>query len=432
MKSLNFVFLLHEPQGFKDYKFFDIGIDHYYYDDYANEQAIQNLCEKCYLPANRTMAEIIRDTKGKFKVSFAISGLMLEKLEVSSPEVIESFAELAKSGCVEFLAMPYSYSLASLYDEDEFEKQLKRQAAKIEQLFGYKPTTVFNTAMIYSDQIGEKIADLGFRTTIIEGAKHVMGWKSPRFVYSHSYLKNLKLLVRDSRLSDDLNYRFSDRSWSEHPLTAEKFIDWIAATPENETAFNVMMGYEALGIRNRAESGIFEFFKALPYFCIKNNIAFATPQEVADTYKVFEPLPVVYPTSWLGGEKNTNDYNGNELQAEALEKLYSIANRVNMSQNTILLHDWYRLQDADNFYKMSEAYFSSGGGRYDSIYQAFTNYMNILSDFMDRVNAQFPSSVDDEELNSLLTTIRNQNDEINALNAKVQSLKQSLKEAIKR
>lgn len=432
MKSLNFIFLLHESQVFKDYKFFDIGDDHYYYDDHANEQAIQNLCENCYLPANRTMAEIIRNTKGKFKVSFAISGLMLEKLEVSAPEVIESFVELAKSGCVEFLAMPYSYSLASLYDEDEFAKQLQKQAAKIEQLFGYKPTTVFNTAMIYSDQIGEKISELGFRTAIIEGAKHVMGWKSPHFVYSHSYLKNLKLLIRDSRLSDDLNYRFSQRNWSEYPLTAEKFIDWIASTPDNENAFNIMTNYDVLGIRNRVESGIFEFFKALPYYCIKNNVAFATPKEVAETYKVFEPLPVVYPTSWLGSEKNTNDYNGNELQAEALEKLYSMANRVNMSQNNILLYDWYRLQDAANFYTMSDGYFSSGGSRYGSIYQAFTNYMNILSDFMDRVKAQFPSSIDDEELNSLLKTIRNQNDEINALSAKVQSLKQSLKDALKR
>lgn len=425
MKTINFIFRVHQRSNLKRYRFFDIGNDHYYYDDYADETAVRQNTDQCYLEANRTLLEMIKGSNGKFKVSFAISGLALEQFERYAPEVIDSFQELAKTGCVEFLATPNAHSLASVYDNDEFAIQTKLQTNKIKQLFGKTPTVFANTALIYSDEIGETIAKMGYKTIMVEGAKHIMGWKSPHYVYSHAYNGKVKLLVRDNKLSDDINYRFSQWNWNEYPLTAEKFIGWINASPAEEEVFNVFLGYEALGVLNHRDSGIFEFFKALPYHAMANGVAFSTPAEVAAKAKPVGDISVMHPMSWADEEKDLSAWCGNELQNEALNKLYGIAQRVHLCNDLLIKIDWQRLQDTSHFFFMTTKHYSNGvimaePISYESPYDAFMNYMNVLSDFIDRVNAQYPSSIENEELNALLKTISNQEKEIASLEAKLE------------
>lgn len=427
MKKISFYFQIHQPLRLKKYGFYEIGQDHYYYDDYHVEEQIRQLSEQTYLPTNKTIAEMIRSSNGKFKCAFSISGVSLEQLELYAPEVIDSFRELAKTGSVEFLAEPYGHSLASVFDTDEFERQIKMHADKIESLFGKRPTVFRNTELIYSDEIGEKILNAGFRTVLIEEAKHVMGWKSPNYLYTHAYKNRLKLLVRNSKLSEDIFLRFSNPTWENYPLTAEKFIGWIAATPEEEKIFNVWMGYEAFGSLHRPETGIYEFLQALPYHAMEQEIAFALPSELAKQKEVAGSLNVPFPTSWWGHEKDLTPWNGNDLQHEALNKLYAVGERVRLSKDRPLLRDWTILQTNDYFRYMSfkEAY----GSNYESPYEAFVNYMNVLADFLERVRAQYPSTIDDEELNALVQTITQQEKELVKRDAELTKLKNRLAKA---
>lgn len=428
MKTLNFCFRVHQRYNLKRYRFFEIGNDHYYYDDFANETAMQQVSDMVYIEANRVLLDMIKNSNGRFKVSFSITGLALEQFEQYAPTVIESFQELAKTGCVEFLATTYGHSLASMYSEDEFVRQIKWHSDKINELFGKRPVTFANTALIYSDEIADKIYRAGFRTIMIEGAKHVIGWKSPHYVYSSVMNPKIKLLVRDTKLSDDINYRFSQWNWNEYPLTAEKFISWIMSSPAEEEVFNIFMGYEALGQLNTRQSGIFEFFKALPFYAIENGVEFSTPAKVSEKFKPVDNLTALYPMSWADEEKDTSAWCGNELQNEALNKLYSLTERVNFSSDLMLKLDWLRLQDAAHFFFMSTKHYSNGtvvakNIMYESPYEAFMNYMNVLSDFVERVNAQYPTSIENEELNSLLKTIHNQNQEIAELKLKLKARK---------
>jgi len=428
MKTINFCFRIHQRFNLKRYRFFEIGNDHYYYDDYANETAIRYTADNCYLEANRVLLDMIRSSNGKFKVSFSISGLALEQFEQYAPEVIESFQELAKTGSVEFLATPYGHSLAAMYNEDEFGEQVKMQANKIKELFGKKPTVFANSALLYSDEIGEMIANLGYKNIVVEGAKHVLGWKIPNYLYSHAYNNKIKLLVRNNKLSDDINYRFSNWTWDQYPLTAEKFIGWIKESPAAENIFTVFMGYEALGVLNNKNSGVFEFFKALPFHAMEQGVGFALPSEICEKNKPVDTLTALYPMSWTDEEKDVSAWCGNELQNEALSKLYNLAERVHLCSDTLLKVDWQRLQDTAHFYFMTTKHYSDGmiyaqKIPYESPYEAFMNYMNVLSDFIERVNAQYPTSIENEELNALLKTIRNQEEVIEHLEKKVKTQK---------
>lgn len=419
MKNICLCFEVHQPLRLKKYRFFEIGQDHYYYDDFQTEDRIRQLAEESYLPANKTLSEMIRATNGKFKCAFSISGVALEQLEQYAPDVIDSFQELAKSGSVEFLAETYSHSLASVYDANEFERQVKLHAKKIEELFGKKPTVFRNSELIYSDEIGEMVSKLGFKTMLIEEAKHVMGWKSPNFVYSHAYLSKLKLLVRNNKFSDDIAFRFSNRSWSDFPLDAAKYMNWIASTPEHEDFITISMGYEALGIYQRAESGIFDFLKALPFHALENGIQFAFLSEIAKK-EIKDSISSPYPISW-SGHKDLSVWNGNDLQNEALSKLYAVSERVSMCKDKNLQHDWLMLQTTDNFRYMSHT--DAYGTNYTSPYEAFTNYMNVLADFLDRVEAQYPTTIENEELNELLKTINNQEKEIESLETELKKVR---------
>ena len=424
MKTICFYFQIHQPFRLKRYRFFDIGNDHYYYDDFQNEEIIHRIAEKCYLPANRTILEMIRNSGGKFKVAFSISGVALEQMEIYAPEVIDSFKELAATGNVEFLSETYAHSLASLGDMDEFKHQIKKQEDKLQTLFGVKPTVFRNTELIYSDDISEVVYEMGYKGMLTEGAKHILGWKSPNYMYASAVQPDLHLLLKNDRFSEDLSDRFTDYSWNEYPLTADKYINWIAETPESEQVINLFMNYEVLGSLHPAESGIFEFFKALPRYAAERGISFSTPSEIFKLMKPVDTLPVAYPISWVDEEKDCSSWLGNVLQQEAFRKICEIGARVHMCEPHRIRQDWYYLQSSDHFYYMSTKHMGKGGfSPYDSPYEAFTNYMNVLSDFIVRVNAQFPEAIENEELNSLLTTIKNQGEEIESLQKELDKMK---------
>ena len=424
MKQICFYFQIHQPFRLKRYRFFNIGKDHYYYDDFSNEDIMQKMAAESFIPANRMLFDLINQYKGQFKVAFSISGTALEQLEIHAPEVITGFRELAETGSVEFLAETYAHSLASLYDPIDFKHQVKLHSDKIEMLFGQKPTTFRNTELIYSDDIGKAVYELGYDKMITEGAKHILGWKSPNFIYKSATEPRLKLLLKNSKLSDDMMFHFSNQNWSEFPLTADKFINWIDATPKEEKVINLFMNYETFGSIQHANTGIFDFMKALPRFAFDKGIKFATPSEVMNECKDATEMSVPFPISWADEERDISAWNGNTLQKEALKTLYEIGERLRMCNDRSLKQDWLYLQTSDHFYYMSTKHFSAGTTHsqyspYPSPYDAFSNYMNVLSDFIGRVKAQFPDSVENEELNALLLTINNQALEIKELQSKL-------------
>ena len=391
-KSICIYFQIHHPERLRKYQFFDIGKKHNYFDNYANRSELEDLAEHCYLPANALLLELINKYKGKFKVAFSITGSAIDQLEMHTPEVIRSFQELAQTGSVEFLAETYSHSLASLSeDTDEFEQQVKRHSTTIKQLFGKKPVTFRNTSLIYSDKIGERVAKLGFKTMLTDGAKHVLGWKSPNFVYKNALDENLNLLLKNSKLSDDIANRFSDRNWSEYPLTSEKYASWVESSLQDTEVLNLFMNYEVIGYYNNAQSGIFDFLRYFIENMLANpNYQFLLPKEVAKKYPAKDVLPVPYPISWTDEERDTTSWLGNELQKEAFNELFKVQPLVRKKKNADLIEDYSRLQGSEHFYFMRTKLFSGADYHkyllpYDSPYEAFINYMNVLSDFIERV-----------------------------------------------
>lgn len=431
MKAICFYFQIHQPFRLKTYRFFDIGNDHYYYDDFSNDDIITRIAQRSYLPANNMLLDMIKQYGKAFKVAFSISGTALEQLEQYVPEFIESMKELATTGCVEFLSETYAHSLASLEDPDEFVSQVKNHDKKIYQLFGQHPKVLRNTELIYDDDISSMVQSMGFKAAITDGAKHILGWKSPNYVYSSATASKLKLLLKNSKLSDDITFRFSNPEWASYPLTADKYIDWIANLPQEEQIINLFMNYETFGELQPRETGIFEFMKALPRFAAERGIEFWTPSEVVSKLKSVGSLSVPYPMSWADEARDTSAWLGNTLQKEAVKKLYSISERVRLCDDKRIKQDWYYLQASDHFFYMSTKHSEDGSvhshySPYDSPYMAFTNYMNVLSDFMIRVDEQFPSSIGNEELNSLILTIKNQENEIEQLNREVEMLRNNI------
>ena len=431
MKAICFYFQIHQPFRLKTYRFFDIGNDHYYYDDFANDDIITRIAHRSYLPANEMLKEMIAQYGKKFKVALSISGTALEQLEQYVPEFIDSMKELTATGCVEFLSETYAHSLASLQDPEEFVAQVKAHDEKIYQLFGQMPKVFRNTELIYDDDIAAMVLSMGFKGAITDGAKHILGWKSPNYVYNSAAAPKLKLLLKNSKLSDDISFRFSNTEWVNYPLRADTYINWIAQLPEEEQIVNLFMNYDTFGELQPRESGIFEFMKALPRFAAEHDIQFMTPSEVISKLKPVAELSVLHPISWTDEARDTSAWLGNTLQNEAVEKLYSIGERVRLCQDKRIKQDWNYLQASDHFFYMCTKHSSDGSvhshySPYDSPYAAFTNYMNVLSDFMTRVEAQYPSDIDNEELNSLLLTIRNQEHEIEELNREVEMMRNNI------
>lgn len=394
MKKICLNFQIHQPFRLKRYRFFNISNDHYYYDDYANESYIRRVAELSYLPANKILLETIKEYKDKFKVSFSISGTVLDQFKLYAPEVLDSFRALADTGCVEFVAGPDAYSLASLVNKEEFISQVNSHKEKIANLFGKQVGKVFcNSNMIYSNDIGSVIEEMGFQGVLTEGAKHILGWKSPNYIYCSATNPRLKLLLRNYKLSDDIRFNFSVHAWSEYPLTAEKMVHWMGLLDPKEEVVNISLDYSTFGEKQAVSTGIFEFLRYLPKIALKKKFSFATPTELLDLQPI-APLSIHYPISWTDEERDLTAWRGNELQLEAFDKLYQLTERVRQTPDPKIKIDWKYLQASDHFRFMSTKFYSTGRrtpyNPYESPYDAFINYMNVLSDFtmqLQKVNA---------------------------------------------
>ena len=412
---------MHAPYRLKRYRFFEIGHDHYYYDDMATEEHVNWLVNTSYMPLCQTIKDMINLSKGKFHCAISVSGTMIEMFEQFNPEMIDILKELAATKAVEFLATPYSYSLASEYNEDEFKSQLKMQGNLLESILGVKAQTVWNTELLYTDETAYNLSKLGYKAILTEGAKHVISWKTPNKVYQSAGAPKMKVLLRNTNLSDELSFHFSDPGWANFPIDAEKYSDQLKALPEGEDIINIWVGAETFGIRQNAGTGIFDFLKALPYFALEREMGFMTPAEAAKKLAAEDVLSSPYPLTWSGEAKDLSVYTGNDLQQEAINKLFAVAARVHMCQDKALKTNWLRLQDVNYLHNMN--HIDQGETQYESAYDAFINYMNVLSDFLQTVEEQYPTTIENEELNALLKTIRNQEEEIQALNEKLKKAK---------
>ena len=386
-KSICLYFQVHQPTRLRLYRFFDIGKDSHYYDDFANRTILRRVAQKCYLPMNQLMLELIAKNKGKFKIAYSISGSALEQFQRFAPEVIDSFKALAATGKVEFLAETYYHSLASLASESEFRHQVEKHSALIQELFGVKPVTFRNTELIYSNGIGEMVYDMGYKTMLTEGARHIMGWQSPNYVYTGETQPKLKLLLRNYTLSDDIAFRFN-----QNKVTADQYVGWMKESAKEGDIVNLFMDYETFGEHQSVETGIFEFMKALPAAVLKDGtFGFATPSEVAKKYKPVSDIAVDDPISWADEERDVTAWLGNELQSEAFKKVYAMTEKLSIVNDPDLWLDYGHLQESDHFYYMCTKFFSDGEvhkyfNPYDTPYEAFINYMNVISDFQIRLD----------------------------------------------
>lgn len=387
MKTICLYFQVHQPWRLKTYRFFNMGMDHNYLDDLTNRAILQKVARQCYLPMNALLLKLIKEQKGKFRCSFSLTGTVVEQFRAYAPEVLESFRELAETGCVEFLAETYSHSLASLASQEDFEEQVKLHTAMVRKEFGMKPTAFRNTELIYSDHIGEMVAQMGFKTILAEGAKHVLGWKSPNYVYANALNQKLHILLRNYKFSDDIAFRFSNRGWAEWPLTADKFAGWLAADDMAGEVINLFMDYETFGEHQKADTGIFDFMKALPKEILATRkLEFATVSEASKKYQPVAVLHCPHEMSWADEERDVTAWLGNELQNEAFAKLYALKDKIKSLKNKDFDYVWNFLQTSDHFYYMATKWLSDGDvhsyfNPYGSSYEAFINYMNVLSDF---------------------------------------------------
>ena len=385
MKTVNLYFQVHQPWRLKVYRFFNIGKDHNYLDDFTNRAIMQKVARQCYLPMNAMLLKLIEENKGAFKCSFSVTGSAIEQFRAYAPEVLDSFRALAKTGCVEFLAETYSHSLAALSSKEDFVEQVKLHAKTIKKEFGVKPVSFRNTELIYSDAIGEMVSELGFKTILAEGAKHVLGWKSPNYIYTNAIDNRLRVLLRNYKLSDDIAFRFSNQGWDEYPLTADKFAQWVKEDAGD--VINLFMDYETFGEHQKADTGIFDFVRALPAAILsKGDMQFATVSESAQVSQPVGVLHCPHVMSWADEERDVTAWLGNELQNEAFGKLYALKDKVKALKNEDFDYGWNFMQTSDHFYYMATKWLSDGDvhsyfNPYGSSYEAFINYMNVLSDF---------------------------------------------------
>jgi len=433
MKNICLYFQVHQPFRLRNYSFFDIGSDHYYYDDYLNESVLGKVIEKCYLPTNKLLLKMIEKHKGKFKVSFSLTGVVLDQFELYAPEVIESFKKLANTNQVEFLAETYSHSLASMGKWDIFEKQVAEHSKRIKELFGQTPKTFRNTELIYSDEIGEHIYKMGYKGMLTEGAKHILGWKSPNYLYYNACQPKLKLLLKNYKLSDDIAFRFSDTRWAEYPLTADKFAFWLSEVDEKDEVINLFMDYETFGEHQWSDTGIFKFLEELPDSVFKlTDLSFELPSTILKNLQPIAVANVPDPISWADEERDITAWLGNDMQNEAFNKLYQLSPKIKKITDPEILQDWEYLQTSDHFYYMSTKWFSDGEvhayfNPYKTPYDAFINYMNVLSDFTLRVNTMVPDEIENQHIIDLNESIQKQQEEIKNLKLKLKKIKEKQK-----
>jgi alpha-amylase len=391
-RTICLFFQVHQPFRLKVYRFFNIGVDHDYFDDTQNRHIMKRVVHNCYMPANDLLLKCIKKYGPDFKITFGLSGTALEQFEKYTPWVIDSFRKLYETGNVEFVAEPYAYSLAMLSHPAEYIRQINEQGKVLESLIGAQPKALVNTNLLYSDAIAGIAEDMGFKTILSEGANQVLGWKSPDYVYSCVPYPEIKLLLRNHQLSDDIGYRFSMTDWNEWPLTAEKYISWLDGLDKKEEIVNLFMDYNSLGEHQHSRSGILNFFNAFVKQAINSyKWIFINASEAATKIGAVGPLSVPVEISWADQEHDLSAWLGNELQKEAFTNLYSAATVMKHCTDRELLNDWSRLQTCDHFYYMSTKSLNDGVmhsilSPYNSPYEAFVNYMNVVSDFLLRVD----------------------------------------------
>ncbi len=387
MVSVCFYFQVHQPYRLKKYSIFEIGNHKTYFDEAKNQEILQKVSNKCYLPANKLMLDLIHETDGRFKISYSLTGIVLDQFTEYAPEVLESFQKLVDTGCVELLDETYHHSLAALYSEDEFKEQVKLHRKKIKSIFGYKPQVFRNTELVYNNRIAYLAEQMGYKGVLAEGADHILGWRSPNFVYYATMAENIKLLLKNYRLSDDIAFRFSQRGWEGWPLTADKFASWLGAVNGNGNVVNLFMDYETFGEHQWEDTGIFNFLHHLPHEVLKHpDNDFKTPSEAIDAYEPVGVVDIRDIVSWADVERDLSAWLGNPMQKTTISKLYALEDAVKRSHDPQLMEDWRRLQTTDHFYYMCTKWFNDGDvhkyfNAYDRPHDSFIAFNNVLTDF---------------------------------------------------
>jgi alpha-amylase len=397
MASVCFYFQVHQPHRLRHYTIFDSSSD--YFDAYKNAEICRKVAQKCYLPTNRLLQELIERYAGQFKVAFSITGTALEQFATYAPEVLVGFQRLAATGCVEFLSETYHHSLSFLFSPDEFADQVAAHRKLIRDLFSQTPQVFRNTELIYSNQLAQAVARIGgFKAILAEGADHILGYRSPNYVYRPPNAPGLKLLLKNYRLSDDIAFRFSNRHWSEWPLSVGKFAQWVNAVNGNGYVVNLFVDYETFGEHQWEDTGIFEFLRALPEEILKHpDNDFKTPGEVADAYEAVDAVDVPHLISWADTERDLSAWLGNAMQQNAITELYRMEQAVKQTGDPDILRDWRRLQTSDHFYYMCTKYFADGDvhkyfNPYDTPYDSYINFMNVLDNMRSRCAAARPAA----------------------------------------
>lgn len=386
MPSICFYFQVHQPFRLKPYSFFNIGYDHFYEDEKANCEIMNKVADKCYIPTNRKMLELIRRHNGKFRISYSISGTAIEQFEKYRPDVLKSFQDLAETGCVEFIAETYYHSLSVLFSKSEFKRQVKKHEEKIIQYFKQKPRVFRNTELIYNNEIATTAEALGYDAILCEGVDRKLGFRSPNFVYTPAGCRTIKSLLKNYKLSDDIAFRFSDRNWAEFPLTTEKFAHWAHQVAGCGEVINLFMDYETFGEHQWESTGIFSFLDHLPAAIFSHpDFDFKTPSEVIATYPSRDIYDVHELISWADMERDLSAWRSNTMQTEAMDRIYSLEKRIKRTGNNEFLDTWAKLQTSDHFYYMCTKFWSDGDvhkyfSPYESPYEAYMNYMNVFCD----------------------------------------------------
>ena len=393
MPSVSFYFQVHQPLRLRRVSFFNSSRDVNYFDDERNRQCMQKVAVRCYLPANKTILKLIRKFDGAFRVAYSLSGVAVEQMKLYAPEVLKSFQELAETGCVEFLGETYYHSLASLYDEAEFREQVRKHGAMIQNLFGQTPSIFRNTELIYSDFIGYQAAEMGFKAVLAEGADDILGWRSPNFVYNVPETQT-KLLLKNYRLSDDIAFRFSNKNWASYPLTADKFAHWVHRISGSGDVVNLFMDYETFGEHQWAATGIFDFLQYLPEQILSHpHWSFLTPSQVIEKYPSCASLSFHRITSWADVERDLSAWRGNRMQNSALQQVFELGRELKAvpakRKDPLSLEIWRKIQSSDHFYYMCTKGLADGNvhayfNPYESPYEAFISYMNVLRDLRAR------------------------------------------------
>ncbi len=408
MPSICLYFQVHQPMRIKKYRVFDIGHDHEYFNDESytnlnNKNILEKVANKSYLPANELLLSLLKKYKD-FRISFSFSGILLEQLKKFQPKLLKSFKDLVKTGRVELLSETYYHSLSFFYSLTEFESQVELHKKMILDLFGKTPTVFRNTELAYNNDLAYWANTKGYKAILAEGWDTVLGWRSPNFVYEPNIgdvrkgTKKIKLLLKNYKLSDDIAFRFSEKRWKEWPLTADKFASWIDRINGNGEVINLFMDYETFGEHQWKEHGIFDFLEYLPKKILENkDNNFVTPSEAVEKYPVRDVVDVPYIVTWADSERDLSAWMGNNIQKSALKNIYYLEKKVKDAKNKKLLDDWRKLQISDHFYYMCTKWFSDGDvhkyfNPYDSPYDAFISYMNVLNDFKLRLSEKNKNS----------------------------------------